>query len=132
MTPFDPQPVPRPIVEPPPTPPFHPMFRQDVIGTSAYGGSWQLNPYYFATPETADYMMRRFHAIGWAERPSTAANGPFTVNAPEIVLIFQGGVAINCGMLARYFDLWPEDQVPGLAERTVNEAIANVEQKATG
>lgn len=133
MSPFDPKPGPpqQPVdVQPPSPPPFQPTFRQDVIGTSAYGGSWQLNPYYFATPETADYMTRRFHAVGWVEVPVFPAGGPFSVNVGEIHLIFAGGGTYNCGLLAEYFVQYPEGQLPGLAERTVNQAIANLQQRA--
>jgi len=134
MTPFDPkpgpQPAPQPIVDPPSPAPFRPTFRQDVVGTSVYGGSWQLNPYYFATPETAGYMSQRFHSVGWIEVPVFPANTPFSVNVGEIHLMFAGGVSYNCGLLAEYFVQYPEDQFPGLAERTVNQAIANLQQKA--
>jgi hypothetical protein len=135
MTPFDPKPGPQPApppVEPPPPPPFRPTFRQDVIGTSAYGGSWRLNPCYFATPETADYMSKRFRTVGWVEVPVFPASGPFNVNIGEIHLLFARGAAYNCGLLAEYFVQYPEDQFPGLAERKVLEAIANIEQKVTG
>ena len=134
MTPFDPkpgpQPAPQPIVDPPSPAPFRPTFRQDVVGTSVYGGSWQLNPYYFATPETAGYMSQRFHSVGWIEVPVFPANTPFSVIVGEIHLMFAGGVSYNCGLLAEYFVQYPEDQFPGLAERTVNQAIANLQQKA--
>ncbi|HVP48197.1 MAG TPA: hypothetical protein VMT32_16505 [Bryobacteraceae bacterium] len=133
MSPFDPKPVPQPqpvVVQPPAAPPFRPTFRQDVIGTSAYGGSWQLNPYYFATSATADYMAQRFHAIGWIEVPVFPAGGPFSVNVAEIHLMLAGGISYNCGLLAQYFVQYPEDQLPGLAESKVNEAIANLQQRA--
>jgi hypothetical protein len=130
MSPFDPKPGPQPVVVQPPAPPFHPTFRQDVTGTSAYGGSWQLNPYYFATPQTADYMSQRFHAVGWSEVPVFPAGGPFSVNAGEIHLVFAGGISYNCGLLAEYFVEYPEDQLPGLAESKVNQAIANLQQRA--
>lgn len=123
-----------PAAAPPPTPPlnqpFKPEFVQDVkIIEPGPGGDivCNLNPYYFATFETAMYLAHRFGAIAVMAVPLFGA--PFVVNYKEQVLVFDNGVQTPAGPLADLFRQFPEDTFPGLAESKVRQAIANLEAR---
>src|ERR1041384_4133758 len=97
--------------------PFVPTFLQAKV-TSAYGGSWNLNPEYFAADDTAQWMMARYRAIGWHKQNYEGAGGPFSASEQEAVLVFPGGIEINAGILASY---WVRE--PRWADQDIQAAI---------
>ena len=116
--------------DPVPTqPPYVPTFRTDVTVQVPGAGNFRLNSTQFATAETADYLAKRYGAIGTFEKE--VGFGPYVISAPQETLIFTGGVAYNAGDLAEAFILWPEDKDPGVADRWIRQAIANLQAKAS-
>jgi hypothetical protein len=113
-------------VEPKPQPEIiRPTFEQPVgYGPNGYVNRF-LNPDYFATAETAEWIMRRFGAREWFERVAPGNEGPiYTCSHKERWVRFWDGLEMNAGILAAYFKRMPEDQFPGLADRFVWDYIA--------
>jgi len=104
---------------------FEPAFEKPVgYGPNGYVNRF-LNPDYFATAETAEWITRRFGAKEWFERVAPGNEGPvYTASHKERWVRFADGLEVNAGILAAYFKRMPEDEFPGLAERFVWEYIA--------
>jgi len=133
-TPFDPQPAapaaPAETQTPADTPaPFVPQFLTNVQETSAMGGGpWPLNPAYFATQETAQYIADKFGTGQITQVPFGGTGGPYTSSAEEYHIVLANGATVNAGLLADYYVRWPESQCPGVADTMIQMAIANAEQ----
>jgi hypothetical protein len=127
---------------PTPAPPtaqiFTPTFKKPVgYGPNGYVNKY-MNPDYFATSETADFIMRRVGATEKFERVAPGNEGPlYTCSELQWWLRFDDGLELNAGTLAAYFVRCPEDQFPGLADSFVRDYIAlarrekAIEEKAT-
>lgn len=130
-TPDDPPRVPLPPEELPG--PFHPEFIEARLSytipttTGPVTYSQPLNRYYFATDETAERVRVLLGALVVIKQPFGGVGGIFSCDTEERHLIFPGGVNINAGILASYWDRNPEEQFPGvalaLASSVVNQLL---------
>jgi hypothetical protein len=136
-TPFDPQPsaasTPAAATTAPTTPsaantPFVPQFESGVEVVSAMGGSWPLNPDYFATQQTAQYIANQFGTGQVIQVPYGGNGGPYAATSEEYDVVLQNGATVNAGLLADYYVRMPESQCPGLADTMIQQAIATAEQ----
>ncbi len=104
---------------------FKPTFEQ-VTGYGPYNyRNPRMNPDYFATAETAEWIRKRFGAREVFERIAPGNEGPFyTASHKERWVRFDDGTKMNAGIMAAYFIRNPEDKFPGLAEKMVLDTIA--------
>ena len=129
-TPFDPQPASAAAAtaNTPPVTPFVPEFNASVQVVSSMGGSWPLNPAYFATKETAQYIADKFGTGQVVEKPYGGTGGPYAATAEEYHIVLSNGATVNAGLLADYYVRMPEAQFPGLADTMIQAAVARAEQ----
>ncbi len=121
--------MPQNSAPPPAPPPFKPTFVEDVEITvpdegDVKGGTFRYNSEYFATAETADYLVKRYGLVGAIAVP--VSYGMYTVNVPQEMVVLPNGSAYPAGLLAQAFVEWPEDKDPGVADTWVRQAIANL------
>jgi len=111
---------------------FQPTFEKVTgYGPGGYRNP-HMNPDYFATRETAEWIRARFGAREVFERVAPGNEGPFfTASKKERWIRFEDGTEINAGQLASIFIRNPEAAFPGLAERIAkdNIAVARTAQK---
>ncbi len=107
---------------------FVPQFLNNVVETSALGGSWALNPDYFATEQTAQYMADKFGTGQIVQVPFGGTGGPYTSSAEEYDIVLANGATVNAGMLADYYVRMPESQCPGVADTMIQQAVATAEE----
>lgn len=135
-------PGPRPAVSPgdappvevaPTSPPFKPAFVdptptldlvQVVGGVSAVINRTPLNRYYFATDDTAEIVRGKLGGLAIVKQEFGGVGGGFQCSTLENHIIFRGGVNINAGILASYWDRNPEDRFPGVA-LSLAQAVVN-------
>ena len=117
---------------PPPSPlppPFTPQFEKP-LWHGLNGSSGPLNDAYFATPDTAAYLMARYKATEAVLVPFLADGGPFRSEPMQIYLRFktpQGrDCDINAGWLASFFRAFPEAEFPKLADTYAQRMIADM------
>ncbi len=127
-TPFDPQPA--PVVSPAASDAsaisaakFVPEFVQDARVYSVYGTSSGLNPAYFATRATAEWMARKYGTGEVVETPYEGNGGPYLANANEFQIRLKNGKLTNAGTLADYYRRMPEDQFPGVADAMIRSVL---------
>ena len=88
-----------------------------------------LNNRYFATPETAEWLItQKLPQLGFAgatiiSKPAGASGGPFVANAQELWIQLPDGTQMNAGQLAACYINNPEAQFPGLADQNVKANI---------
>lgn len=111
-----------------PPAPFVPQFLTNVVETSAMGGSWPLNPDYFATEQTAQYIADKFGTGQIVQVPFGGTGGPYTSSAEEYEVVLSNGATVNAGLLADYYVRMPESQCPGLADIMIQQAVATAEK----
>lgn len=109
--------------------PFVPQFMTNVVESSAMGGGpWPLNPAYFATQETAQYIADKFGTGKIVQVPFGGTGGPYTSSAEEFHIVLQNGATVNAGLLADYYVRMPESQYPGVADTMIQMAVARAGQ----
>jgi hypothetical protein len=133
VTPFDLQPSmavepAAPSAAPATTPgPFVPKFIDNVIVTSIFGGTWLLNPDYFATPETAQWMASKYGTGEVVEQTIYGFGNPYQpTTTTQANIKLANGTLVNAGLLACYYQTYPEAKFPGLADMFVRRAVAFV------
>ena len=107
--------------------PFVPKFIQNVTVTSIFGGTWPLNPDYFATPETAQWMANKYGTGEVVEQTIYGFGNPYqptTTSQANIKL--ENGKLVNAGLLACYYQTYPEAKFPGLADMFARRAVASI------
>ena len=82
---------------------FEPEFQQNLEVVSAYGGSSPLNPIYFATPETAQWIANKYGTGEVVAKPYNATSSIYTANGTEYYIRLQNGSLVNAGLLADYY-----------------------------
>ena len=105
--------------------PFVPEFQQNLQVTNMYGGSTPLNPFYFATRATADWIAQKYGTGEVVERPYEGSGGPFSANGTEFCIKLQDGRLVNAGLLAAYYQNAPENQFPGVADQMIRSLLAS-------
>lgn len=101
----------------------------NVVESSAMGGGpWPLNPAYFATQETAQYIADKFGTGKIVQVPFGGTGGPYASSAQEYHIVLQNGATVNAGLLADYYVRMPESQYPGLADTMIQMAVTRAEQ----
>ena len=108
-------------------PPFRPAYRPAVITmAAAFPATWALNPTYFATRETAEWIAQKYGTGEVVEVPFGGSGGPFQASDKEFHIKLPNGKTVNAGILAAYFDRNPESQFPGVADKLINDVLKNV------
>lgn len=131
LAPFNPQLQPAPIASSASAPEakagaetqFVPEFLQDVKVYSVYGTSSGLNPAYFATRATAEWMAKKYGTGEVVETPYEGNGGPYLANANEFQIRLRNGKLTNAGTLADYYRRMPENQFPGVADYMVRSVL---------
>lgn len=115
---------PKPVESKPKVEYFKPTFEKPVgYGPFGYTNPY-MNPDFFATEETAEWVMNRFGAKEVYERAAPGNEGPFfTCSKLQRWIRFEDGTEVNAGFLAAFFVRNPEEKYPGLAEGMVNQYI---------
>lgn len=112
---------------------FIPTFeKQAVVNTMVNGKPWPniLNMDYFATEETATYMMQRFgaHHIREGSYLEGFAGDLNSDAPPKRALVWRDGFEMNAGVLAAFYKRNPEEEFPGLAAKMVIKAIGQAHE----
>jgi hypothetical protein len=102
---------------------FVPEFVQDARVYSVYGTSSGLNPAYFATRATAEWMAKKYGTGEVVETPYEGNGGPYLANATEYQIRLSNGKLTNAGTLADYYRRMPEDQFPGVADAMIRSVL---------
>lgn len=120
---------PKPVQAPPAIEYFQPTFEQPIgYGPGGYQNRF-MNPDYFATRETAEWIMKKFGAREVFERIAPGNEGPFyTCSIKERWVRFEDGTEMNAGILASIFVRNPEKSFPGLAESMAWKYVAVARQ----
>ena len=130
LTPFDPKPAPvvstasATDIRADSEAQFVPEFLQDVRVFSVYGTSSGLNPAYFATRATAEWMAKKYGTGEVVETPYEGNGGPYLANANEFQIRLRNGKLTNAGTLADYYRRMPESQFPGVADYMVRSVLS--------
>jgi len=105
--------------------PFVPTFQTNVqVINSFTGQSTELNPMYFATSETAQYIASKFGTGEVREEAAYGEGNPYSSTASQYYIQTPNGQWLNAGLLADYYQRMPESQWPGLADQEIRAAIA--------
>jgi len=99
--------------------PFVPQLQKDVQVMSSFGGAWNLNPAYFATRDTAQWLANKFGTGEVVEVPYGGQGGPFAATATEYQIKLHNGKMVNAGLLADYYQRAPEAKFPGIADEMI-------------
>jgi len=118
-----PSPAPTPGAAPV-APPFVPTFIVPAVTNSQTGQSTGLNPMYFATEATAQYMAETF-GNGQIKAENPYGTGPYSANAEQYFYQTPRGQWRIAGLDAWTYVRMPEAQWPGLAAQQIREAIAD-------
>lgn len=84
-----------------------------------------LNPFGFASAETATEIMKRFGAERIVSLPYEGGLGPFTSTGMVRWAVWSDGLAIKAGLLASHFTRNPEDLYPNVAQQACLHDIAD-------
>lgn len=101
---------------------FVPEFQQNLEVVSAYGGSSALNPIYFATPQTAQWIANKYGTGEVVAKPYDATGGPFTANGTEYYIRLQNGSLVNAGLLADYYQRMSPSEADSVIRQGLGEA----------
>ncbi len=88
--------------------------------------SWSLNPNYFASRETADWVSKKYGTGEVVELPFGGDGGPFQASEKEFHIKLANGRTVNAGILAAYYDRNPEFQFPGVADKLIRDVLKSV------
>jgi hypothetical protein len=104
-------------------PGFVPQFQQDAKVLSLYGDVWNLNPAFYATRETAEWMAHKYGTGEVVEVPYGTPGSPFSSTATQFHIKLNNGRLVNAGLLADYYRGIPEAKFPGLADREIRDQL---------
>ena len=110
-----------PAVATPVDPPFVPSFRTATVTDGV--NVWALNPNYFATQDTAQWIANKYGTGQVIETPFEGSGGPFSASANEYQIRMADGRTVNAGILAGYYQRNPESQFPGLADKLIRAQL---------
>ena len=102
---------------------FVPQFQQDAKVLSVYGDVWNLNPAFYATRETAEWMAQKYGTGEVVEVPYGTPGSPFSSTATQLHIKLHNGQLVNAGLLADYYRGIPEATFPGLADREIRDQL---------
>jgi hypothetical protein len=115
------------FMPPPKNQPYAPTYLpQQYVSQPGNDGSVQrqpINVFYFATLETANWLLAKYNSKGSVlSVPFEGAGGPDIATSEVLELVWPNGVAINAGLLA---SLWTQNAgSPDTADALVKSAIA--------
>ena len=113
--------------DPVPSKPFAPLYRSATVTlTAGVPASWSLNPNYFASRETADWVAKKYGTGEVVELPFGGDGGPFQASEKEFHIKLPNGRTVNAGILAAYYDRNPESRFPGVADRLIKDVLKSV------
>jgi hypothetical protein len=116
-----------PKADPWPAKPFAPLYRSATVTlTAGVPASWSLNPDYFASRETADWVAKKYGTGEVVELPYGGDGGPFQASEKEFHIKLANGKTVNAGILAAYYDRNPESQFPGVADKLIKDVLKSV------
>ena len=101
---------------------FVPEFQQNLEVVSSYGGSSPLNPIYFATPQTAQWIANKYGTGEVVAKPYGATGGPYTANGTEYYIRLQNGGLVNAGLLADYYQRMSATEADSVIRQGLGEA----------
>jgi hypothetical protein len=101
--------------------PFSPAFRKATGSDGTL--TWNLNPTYFATKDTAQWIATKYGTGEVIEAPFGGVGGIFSASALEYHIRLPDGREVNAGILAGYYDRNPPDKFPGLAEKLIKSQL---------
>jgi|SRR5579863_2716698 len=101
--------------------PFVPEFQQNLEVVSAYGGSSALNPIYFATPATAQWIANKYGNGEVVAKPYDATGGPYSANGTEYYIQLQSGKLVNAGLLADYYQRMSPSEADSVIRQGLGE-----------
>jgi hypothetical protein len=101
---------------------FEPEFQQNLEVVSAYGGSSPLNPIYFATPETAQWIANKYGDGEVVAKPYNATSSIYTANGTEYYIRLQNGSLVNAGLLADYYQRMSASEADSIIRQGLSEA----------
>jgi hypothetical protein len=105
--------------------PFVPTFQTDAQVINSFNGQvTDLNPMYFATSQTAQYLADKFGNGQVREEAPYGSGNPYYSSASQYYIQTPNGQWLNAGLLADYYQRMPEAQWPGLADQEIRTAIA--------
>lgn len=102
-------------------PAFVPEFQQNLEVVSAYGGSSALNPIYFATPQTAQWIANKYGTGEVVAKPYDATGGPYSANGTEYYIRLQNGSLVNAGLLADYYQRMSATEADSVIRQGLSE-----------
>jgi hypothetical protein len=115
--------------EPVPAPPAPPT-AEELFGPSPWlanpteklpdGRELSLNPYYFATPETAAVVAGMLGGEVVEMNMFTAEGSPVAQQQPNQMVRMPDGRLVNAGLVASYYDL-------GLPQSYIDQLVADIE-----
>ncbi len=99
----------------PKDPGWVPAYEDTPVLISPFKPATPLNPWYFATLDTATETCKRLNCGGiYEQKPCDMGGGPNVCSKPERILKFLTGNK-NAGFLAAYWERNPENWYPGVA-----------------
>jgi hypothetical protein len=105
--------------------PFVPTFQTNIEVTNSFTGqSTGLNPMYFVTNETAQYIADKFGTGEVREEAPYCEGDPYSSTANLYYIQTPNGQWLNAGLLAENYVRMPESQWPGMAAQEIRNAIA--------
>jgi hypothetical protein len=103
--------------------PFVPSFQTDVRVTNSFTGQvTELNPMYFATSQTAQFIADKF-GTGQVREQASYGSGPYYSKASQYYIETPNGQWLNAGLLAWNYQRMPEAQWPGMADQEISADI---------
>jgi hypothetical protein len=98
--------------------PFQPSFLNAFV-TSPLGGAVPLNPHYFATQATAQWMADRYGTGEVVQMAPGGEGGPFTITERQWHFRLPDGNLVNAGVLAAHYT----DGNEGLADQVIRREL---------
>jgi len=96
-----------------------PVFEDAVVTDGV--NSWNLNPDYFATQQTAQWIANQYGNGQLITKPFEGQGGMYNANQSEYYIQLPTGQQVNAGILAGYYERNPQSLYPGVADALIRE-----------
>lgn len=105
---------------------FVPSFEQATLSGGYDGAKYALNPDFFASQETAEWIANKY---GTGElvalKVGGEAAGVFGADKDQLNFRTHDGRLINAGYIAAFYARNPEDRFPGVADSLIRNLLAS-------